>query len=159
MPRVQVLLPLPPGKGLEPFRAPGLFLCQNKRPRPGIFPKWANFPKHTCCRSGGYVFCLRKKFRLRHAARAEGCGSPVETSRARREKHRPSRQARTSPSAPATRQGPGAISCSRSFLMSKQTSAPWDISKVGKLSKTYLLQKRWVCFLTCIREKINPIRF
>ena len=35
----------------------------------------------------------------RHAERVEGCGSPVETSA--KQKHRPSRQARTNPSAPA----------------------------------------------------------
>lgn len=35
--QVQVLLPAPSGKGLESFRAPGLFLYPNSCPRPGWF--------------------------------------------------------------------------------------------------------------------------
>ncbi len=45
------------------------------------------------------LFYRRNKMNLRRAERVEGCGSPVETSA--KQKHRPSRQARPSPSAPA----------------------------------------------------------
>ena len=45
MPRVRILSSPPPGKGLEPFRAPGFFLYPKQMPASGVVPNWASLPK------------------------------------------------------------------------------------------------------------------
>lgn len=48
---------LPSGKGLEPIRAPGFFLCLKQMPASGVVPNWAGLPAGPVIYYDRPIFC------------------------------------------------------------------------------------------------------